>query len=57
MNVLKTIHGFFANESSYLLWCKLTGNKPNLKNAKNKKDKKIIINNNYDVEKRERKND
>ena len=56
MKLLKTIHGLFTDEKSYMLWCKAVGKTPQqTPQTKSHKDT-ITINNNYDVEKRERVN-
>lgn len=54
MKLLKTIHGLFSDEKSYILWCKINHKKPITKPQKTEKKDAFVINNNYDVEKRER---
>lgn len=54
MKLLKTIHGLFSDEKSYLRWCKAVGKTPQQNPQHDNKKETISINNNYDVEKRER---
>lgn len=55
MNLLKTIHGVFVDETSYNLWCKINKKKPAKQVQLEKKKETIKINDNYDFENRERK--
>ena len=54
MKLLKTIHGLFSDEKSYMLWCKAVGKTPQQHPQQQSQKETITINNNYDVEKRER---
>ncbi len=54
MKLLRTIHGFFSDERTYKLWCTLNNKKPlEIKQQEIKKDA-FTINDDYDVERRER---
>ena len=57
MKLLKTIHGLFSDEKSYLRWCKAVGKTPQQNTQPDNQKETITINNNYDIERRERKED
>lgn len=57
MKYLETIHGLFVDEASYFTWCNVTGNKPEVFKEQKKKENNIMMVNDYDLEKRRRKND